>query len=188
MNLINFIKAKGLHRTTTEIALDLVYAATGQHFPADKIALLLPQAVDVRKDIDTDANTYVPVVVEEVFDARYRSLPEDGFLYRRIPLSILNSTGVSGVVLPEVFPFTTHDILNDINAALNTQLSTNDVLNDEYTSPTDTIQVRAHPESLAWIGELIVARGGATEGRLLEDSSIRLTEDGSVRALEDESA
>lgn len=186
MNLINFIKVRGLHRTTVEIALDLIYAATEQQFPVEKIDLWIPRAIDVRPDLETDPNTFIGADVDGEYDDRYGPPTDDGFLYRRLPLSILLRPANLDIDLPETFPFTTHDILPQLNIALNAQLTVNDVLNDEYTSIEDVLQVRAHPQSLAWIGALVIERNSAVGGRLLEDNTLRVTEDGTVRALETE--
>lgn len=187
MDLFRFISIQGLHRSTIAIAIDLIYAATGLEYPIDKIILGIPIAVDPRPDLDTDPNTFVPVIsVSIVFDARFDSIPNDGFLYRRIPLSLL--TGSDNVIFeePTVFPFSTYEILDGINEKLNTQLTTDDVLDDIYTTPGAPLRLRANPKSLAWLDEIVILYDEFDGGRLLEDVSSRITEDGTVRILESE--
>lgn len=188
MNYIRYVIAKGLHRTSLEIALDLIYAATELEFPGDKIIFGVPQAIDVRLDTDTDPNTYVPVkYVAEGFDYRYHPKGDEGLLYSRIPLTLLTPLENLTFVEPSSFVFSTHSILTQINTKLNTQLTTSDVLDVVYEGSTDYITLEADPKSLVWLGKLVLWFDGkepTAEGRITEDEDLRITEDGNVRALE----
>ena len=193
MNLVRFILAKGLNRTSIEIVLDLIYAASDLLFPAEKIIFGQPVEIDIHQDIENDVNTFVPVNIDSEYDDRftgpkkdnfhYQNDRIDGFLYRRIPLTLLTPDSRVTFERPQVYPFKIHDVLDDINVKLNSKLTIDDVINDVYDSPTEHITMRASPHSLAWIDELVLFFD-ALGGRILEDGSLRITEDSRVRDLE----
>lgn len=185
MNPILYVLAKGLHRSTLEIAIDLIYAASGVEFPIDKVVFGKPREIDVRPDLPTDPNTFVGVKVAREFDYRYNPPGTDGFMYTRIPLTLITPRVTVSFVQPTTFPFTTHSILNQINAKLNTKLLPEDVENDKYLAPSGSIVVRAASTSLVWLGEISIAYGEALfSGRITEGGSIRITESGKVRTME----
>lgn len=197
MNLIRFILAKGLNRSSVEIVLDLIYATTDLQFPADKITFGLATTIDVQEYVENGVNTFVPISVDIEFDDRftgpkkdnfhYEDCRIDGFLYRRIPLSLLTPSGNVLLEEPKVYPFRTHDILDEINRRLNSKLTTDDLINDVHIRPTGYIRLRAAAHSLAWIDEVVLFFD-SIEGRQLEDGSLRITENDIVRDLEDELA
>lgn len=193
MNLIRFILTKGLNRTSIEIVLDLIYAVSDLLFPAEKITFGQPVKIDIHPDIENDVNTFIPVSIDCEYDDRftgpkkdnfhYQNDRIDGFLYRRIPLSLLTPDGNVIFEKPQIYPFKIHDVLDDINVKLNSKLIADDVINDVYDSPTEHITLRASPHSLAWIDELELFFD-VLGGRILEDGSLRITEDNRVRDLE----
>lgn len=189
MNHIRYILAKGLHRTSLQLALDLIYAATELEFPEDKIVFGIPQAIDVRIDNDNDPNTYVPVKNVVIgFDYRYNPPADEALLYSRIPITLLTATPGVEFIEPNSSRFSTHSILDQINAKFNTQLTVDDLVNIEYEGVTDFITLVANPRSLVWIGSLTVWFDGKEindDGRITEQDDLRITEDGNIRALED---
>lgn len=189
MNHIRYILAKGLHRTSLQLALDLIYAATELEFPEDKIIFGIPQAIDVRLDNDTDPNTYVPVKNVVIgFDYRYNPPADEALLYSRIPLTLLTAVPNVEFTEPNSSRFSTHSILDKINAKFNTQLTVNDLVNTEYEGVTNFITLIANPRSLVWIESLTVWFDGKEindDGRITEQDDLRITEDGDVRSLED---
>lgn len=188
MNFLRYVLAKGLHRTSLEIALDLIFATTEIEFPADKVIFGIPQAIDVRPDIDTDPNTYIPVKwVADGFDYRYNPPADEGVLSNRIPLTLLTPLEEIEFKEPIAFKFTIHSILDKINAKLNAQLTKDDVVDIAYEGNNDFIIVRASYKSLVWISELQIwfdGKENTDDGRITENYDLRITEDNLIRALE----
>lgn len=135
-------------KTSVTIALEMIGLVLGLNIPASKIKFNIPRVMDVRPDIDTDPNTFVQAVVSRDFDARVGG--NQGFMYRRLPLSYVENTNLSPI-LPQQYPFSVADILAAINSGLNTSFTTDDLLNLSYTGEDESITILANPNSLAWI-------------------------------------
>lgn len=171
-------------RPSKEILMDLIYQSNKYRVPVQHITFGLPGPLDIYPDILTDENTFVPVVVNAVFDDRFDG--RNGFMYRRLSLAeeLVEDESVT-FDLPE-FPFRMVEILPLINQKFHTQLEAGDIENTLVESPAQLV-VRASEYSLVWVDSVRFNPGGYVPvvGRLLEDGSARLMEDGSARLLED---
>lgn len=186
MELSDQIPRGNADRPSIEIALDLIYRATQYRIPASKITFGIPKAVDLRIDIKQDENTFVPVELAEVFDARFAGDGEEGFLYRRIPLSLLTQDETVALTLPP-YPFEAHDILDDINAKFHTQFTEQDIENTRYVDSSVPFEITASPHSLVWLGKVGFTPSEAVmpdNARLLENADYRVTENNEIRVLE----
>lgn len=155
------------NKPSKQIALDLIYQATGYEVPENKIEFGLPEVLDPRPEDDTDENTFVPAKVSPLEDGRL-SYDGNGFAYRRLNINeIVPDTGID--TFPLTYPFYIHDMLPSINSFLGTVLTEEDVINDYYDHEAPTVLLRAHPYSLAWIGQRILALG---TGRFLVRQTI----------------
>ena len=108
--------------------------------------------------------------------------------YKRLSLAVLSSLAV-GEILPvtiTAIPFTTHSILSVINEALGLNLTTDEVLNEQFTTVEQTyrIKIKDNVSSLAWIDSEFSYVAQHEFSRLLEDGTPRLMEDGSLRLME----
>lgn len=140
-------------KSREEVLLYLVYEATGQVIPLDKIVFGKPQEVDPRKDLDLDPNTFIPAQVVVEYDERYW-IQGSGFLYRR--RNIINHIEPVDLskVQPQALPFKMTDLLDQINAILPYPIKADDMIDYEYKTLDEVkagVRLQAHPESLLWI-------------------------------------
>jgi hypothetical protein len=148
------IDEKDVGKTNEQVLMDLLYEATGQRIPLDKVKFGKPREIDKRKDLDFDPNTFIPARINKQYDARY-SAEGSGFMYRR--RNILNHTGDCDFsrVAPPTLPFTMLDILDQINECMPYPIKPEDIINHKYTTleevETSGVRLDAHPESLLWI-------------------------------------
>lgn len=185
MEMKDEIPRGNANRPSIEIAIDLIYRFSRYKSIPSKIRFGIPRPADVRPGIVRDENTFVPVIINNEYDSRFDGNGGEGFLYRRIPLSLLTPDDNVGIELPP-YPFNTHDILNGINAKLHTQFTKTDIVNGKHTDALSIFEITAHPESLVWLGKIAFNPGPGIPptARPLEDASYRATEDGSYRILE----
>lgn len=184
MGLSDRIPQGDANRPSVEIAIDLIYRASKYPLLPNKVQFDLPKVADIRLDVPNDENTFVRIIQENTEDDRLSGEGDDGFLYRRIPLTQLVPDPLIGMTLPE-YPFMTYDILPQINAKLHVQFTEQDILNLPCTEPFAPIPIVANPDSLVWLGELTVAAIDLPENaRILEEGTYRSTEDGAFRTLE----
>lgn len=140
-------------KTREEVLLDLIYEATGNRIPIDKVDFGKPKELDKRKDLETDPNTFIPAKVDPQYDARY-SASGSGFMYRR--RDIINHTDGCDFsrVMPAMLPVRILDVLDQINECMPYPIQPDDVINYEYKTAAQVengISLHAHPESLLWI-------------------------------------
>ncbi len=109
--------------------------------------------------------------------------------YVRLPLSVIDQ--VPGNVYPTVqidaLPFTTHSILEKINAALGLDLEPDEVINEEHRSIAATYPLKIKVgASLAWLPSVyhFKANVGLADLLLMEDDTPMLMEDGTPMLLE----
>lgn len=146
---------KTFNRPSEDIALDMIYRSTGYKGIRENCTFGLPDALDQRPEIHDDGNTYCPVIVDEVTDDRFYTdfIKKNGFVYRRLIMSEFLQPTNDLPIIPTTFPFKAHDVLDQINRILNTQLTTKDIENIEYIDlRAEFIIIKAHKHSLAWIG------------------------------------
>lgn len=191
MNYVPYVLAKGLNRSTLDIALDLMFVATNIRFPADKIIFGKPRVVDMRPDLVEDPNSYVPLKwIDPKFDYRFNTPANDGILYYRLPFSLIEPRENITFTEPNTFAFSTHSILDKINTKLGVQFTVSDIVNIKYEGETNFITIIPHEDSLVWMGDSIELWFDGKEedisGRVTEDNDIRVTEDDLVRATEDQ--
>lgn len=174
------------NRPAIETVIGLIFFYNNYLVPKDKAVFGKPKALDQRPDINDDPNTFISLVLDQEYDARFIS--NDGFMYRRFELSRL--TPDSDVDLNVYsLPFQVHDLLPFINSKLGVTFTAADILNEEFTEVPATITLRAAPDSLLWIGgsvemDLVDYTQGDLYLRVTEEGALRLTEDGVTRLLE----
>jgi hypothetical protein len=139
-------------KSAKTILFESIRYFTGLVIPQHAVKLGALRVADIRPNVEDDPNTYIPAKVDAHFDARFKNF--SGFMYRRLPLSLLSGTSELSVIAPNT-TFKTSDILTQINVKYNALLSMDDVLELEYTKSSD-ITLVANPNSLAWLGSLDV--------------------------------
>lgn len=160
MSIFQFILTYDFDRPEKLVICDLIYVSNKYRLQPPQVEFGLPKELDQRPDIEDDPNSYIDAVVNPKYD--HRMVPaETGFLYRRIPLAALRPADEHSIIPPAV-PFTTYDILDQINAQFGVQLTEDDLENIEYTDMEDAFIIRAKPTSKIWTGwrNINVAGGG----------------------------
>lgn len=150
------IDEKDVGKTREQVLMDLIYEATNQRIPLDKVRFGLPLAADPRKDLATDPNTFIPCRVDQQYDDRYWA-EGSGFLYRRRCIRNHSEAGDFKQVRPITLPFKITDVLPQINAVLPYPIQAEDVVNHEYTTLEQVyagVTLEAHPTSLLWINKI----------------------------------
>lgn len=150
------IDERDLHKTKPEILMDLIYEATDQRFPLDKINFGDPRELKTRPGDSLAPNTHIPVKVDVAFDRRY-AIPEAGFLYRRREIhEHLKDIDWSQVIIRKL-PFTTADVLPQINDQLSYPIQSCEVDDLTYDSIDQLLAygliIQAAPDSLLWCSE-----------------------------------
>lgn len=138
------------NRPAVQIMLDLIFISNGVRFDDDEVVVGTPQPLDQRPDLYWDPNTFVRVTVPDTVDARYEG--ETGFMYRRMTLRDLPlEEGKLPLPVPP-FPFYTSDVLDDINAYYGTQVTIDDIEDQEYVDSTSGLPIVFKSSSLIWMG------------------------------------
>lgn len=148
------IDVNDIGKSREQVLLDLIYEATGERIPLDKVKFGKPREIDKRKDLEFDPNTFIPARIDRNYDTRYGTTPDDGFMYRR--RNIVEDFGATDFssVKPHSLPFKLTDILDQINACLQYPIGADDIIDHEYTTLGQVeagVHLQAHPESLLWI-------------------------------------
>lgn len=146
-----------LHKSKQEILMDLIYEATKQRFPLDKIVFGDPRELKTRPGDEFAPNTHIPVKVDVGYDRRY-ALPQAGLMYRRRQLAQhLKDINWDQVVIP-FFPFKISDILDQINMQLSYPLQLEDLDDLTYDSKEQLLAygliLQAASRSLLWCESL----------------------------------
>lgn len=162
------IDEKDIGKTREQVLLDLIYEATGERIPLDKVKFGKPREIDKRKDLEHDPNTFIPARIDPKYDARYAQQGDDGFLYRRRDLEKHSKGAVFNEIKPLFLPFKVSDILDQINACLPYPVGASDLIDHKYTTIEQVeagVHLQAHPESLLWIrGTKIKVDSGYIDG------------------------
>lgn len=168
MSIFNLVMACDFERPEIEILCDLIYHSTGYRLSPSRVVFQDPQVLDPRLDVEDDVNTYIPARVDPKFDSRL--VPgKTGFLYTRLPIGAVIVDDMVPITPPE-FPFTTLDILDQINDQLKLNLTADDIENKTYTSPDEDFVISTNAKSKIWIGERkILVSGGGNKQRLFPD-------------------
>lgn len=183
MNLAMLLEEGDFDRPAIDIVLDLIYITNQLRVPKDKVTFGLPEKLDQRPDVNLDANTFVPVDFDPSWDDRYRG--ENGFLYRRLPLSVLTPDPSVQLIAPD-FPFYLHDLLPAIRAKFGAQFSAQDIENQLIHNEFEDVQLRAAETSLLWIDSVPIDIEGmmALQGlRVTRDGRYRVTTRGLLRVI-----
>lgn len=148
------IDEKDVGKTEEQVLMDLIYEGTGQRIPLDKVKFGKPREVDQRKDLDLDANTFIPARVDATYDARYAG-PGSGFMYRRRNIDNHSAGADFNNIAPMALPFKITDILDQINDCLPYPIEARDVIDYEYKTLAEVedkgVRLDANPDSLLWI-------------------------------------
>lgn len=141
------LQARNFNRPAREILADLIETAAGYRCSLAHTKFGRARKLDPRVDLEYDANSYIPVEIDESYDASFPG--DNGFAYYRIPISWLLDGRT--VTVTQGQSFKTHDVLEQINEQLGSQLTVYDVVNTEYAGGEDVeITLRAHPGSWVW--------------------------------------
>ena len=172
-----------LSKNSKQIALDSIYDIIKYHIPDHEVKFGIPRVLDLDRENDLDENTFIPAKVSDQFDYRFNN-GKSGFLYRRIRLSELENKNIT--IRPPEYPFRVTDLLDQINAAAGTQLTTDDLVGEVIQTEITNLTLKAHPHSIAWIGSLdiIVQEIAMTILRTMENGRTRTLENGQKRNLE----
>lgn len=88
-------------------------------------------------------------------------------------------------------PTTTHQLLSMILTQKDVNLQPEDILNETIPSDVDFFDMKAHPNSIGWIGTATLNMAGTGDTELgnhtvllLEDGSVFMLDDGSILILE----
>lgn len=168
MSIFNFIMTYDFKRPNPEIVCDLIYIAVGYRLETWAVKFGKTKELDPRPDIEDDPNSYIPAKVDPKFD--YRMKPGNtGFVYMRVPLAAIRPVD-DELIQPLAIPFTTYDILPQINKQLGLALTRDDLENIEYTTMDDDFKIVAKPDSMVWIGwRNITVLGGGKKYLLFPD-------------------
>lgn len=169
-------------RPAKEILLDLVHVFLEYEIPIDKITFGKASALDQRPEVPTDPDTFVQAEIAQDYD--YRFPGANGFLYRRIPLGMATVNQGLEIYAPD-FPFTTWDVLDQINRFMNLALLPEDVINETYDLGSVVFLLQADPGSWNWEGgrvmPVVFPDNLPSNTRITTDANPRITTDGSMR-------
>lgn len=146
MKLQHFLSTCDLARPAADIALDLVCMAGEFSLTAEQVTLGVPELPEDRVDLADDTTVWLPLTLDPSVAADFPGLT--GVRYRRIPLSWVTQNRV--LRFRHAYPFSTLDVLSELNAQLGTQFTTDDVVDRTYTSEEDIFFLEVKPESLVW--------------------------------------
>lgn len=147
------INEHDLGKDKIDLLTDLLYESTGARIPKDKIKYGKPQVLDTKPDDLFDPNTFVPVIIDMAYDARYPFFRDSGFMYRRRSIVEHFKDVDLKSVAPPFYPFRTSDIIDQLNEKLKYPVDMDDLVEIEYKTAEDWedgIRIQAHPESYLW--------------------------------------
>lgn len=139
-------------KTTEDLLRDLLFESTGARIPADKIQYGKPRELKQRPQYKYDPNTFIPVVVDIVYDTRFRSAG-DGFMYRRRSIIEHCANVDFSSISPDFFPFRISDIIDKINEQLEYPITMDNLVEFEYSSVeqwADGVMLQARDDSYLW--------------------------------------
>lgn len=152
MKLQLLLMARNFNRPPREILADLIAISTSYRVSLPHTTFGKARKLDQRPDISFDANTYIEAEFDEAYDASFPGA--NGFLYYRLPLSALVNGRTITVNSPQ--PFKTHDVLSQINAQLDSQLSRHDVVNQDWPGGSAVlVTLRAAEGSWVWTNDAL---------------------------------
>lgn len=137
-----------------ELLLELIYQSNEIVLAELEVAFGVPELLDQRPDIDSDANSFIPASVDPDWDNRY--LPKNGFMYRRAHLSDIAIDPSTPPLAIDYLPCQTSDLLDAINARYGTHLTLDDVENLTYTDANTPVVIKFKEDALCWAGEPVI--------------------------------
>lgn len=146
MKLHQFLVACNFNRPAAEILADLIWLSTKYRVSLPHTVFLSPRPLDQRPDMVDDTNTYITAQIDPNWDAEFPG--DNGFLYYRVPLAWV--TQGKTLVITHALPYSTHEVLDEVNAQLELQLTSQDVLDQQYTDEQQSFELVAAPQSLVW--------------------------------------
>lgn len=183
MKIYDYVLLKGFDRPSEEIAIDLIHAASGVRLPLPKIRFGRARSIDQRTEVVDDEDSFVPVEIDENYDGRFPG--NNGFLYRRIPMSVLTKNRMLQIN-PPAEDFYLHDVLDQINQQLNARLSVDDVVNRPLNVRMTQVRLQAAEQSLVWTESATTDLTIYHRLRILrvtQDGKVRDTASGALRTL-----
>jgi hypothetical protein len=141
-----------LNKTAYEIMQDLIFESAGIDLQHQYFDFETPRALSVVRD--WGPNTVVKMVAVQMEDDQIRGEVE--ILYRRLNVADLpprNDTPLS----QSTFPFTTVDLLPQINALFRTQMQASDIVSTSYADLTAPVVLTMAPGSLIYIGDVTLS-------------------------------
>jgi hypothetical protein len=139
-------------KPSEQIVRDLIFYTLGYVLPPEAAFTQLEAYEPVAEDPlkrDTKVLVYIP---DHVYS---RSHGARWIKYRRLDLGLLEKQG-QGQLTAHTFPFSTYDILDQINLLYNIDLSHDDVQDVAYVDSTQPYKLIAKPGSLAWQNTLVL--------------------------------
>lgn len=163
-------------KSREQILMDLIYETNTIRIPLDKIKFGSPSEVDKRKDLDNDPNTFIPVKIDQQYDARF-SFPTSGIMYRRRSVSKHVQGFDLNTVMPLFLPFKMSDILDQINVIVPYEFHTLDIVNREYKTLEEVeagITLEARKNAYLWFGKVVfdVNTGGINGDPLINVTTL----------------
>lgn len=141
---------RSINKTSRSILLDLIYASLGARLLPDDITWGVPEAFEPYPDDDFKRDTRLQLIASE--DAK-QVRGRKSVTYRRLRLASLEPVS-QNVVTSRGFPFSTYEVLDQLNLIYGVMLEEDDVYDIYYTDMAGPFILRAKPGSLAWVGEL----------------------------------
>lgn len=138
-----------LNKTSTEIMQDVIFQSVGIDLRNQYFEFETPRALSVVRD--WGPNTVVKMLADPVQDDQIEGAVE--ILYRRLNLNELPRFS-DAPLSQSTFPFTTLDLLPQINALFKTQMTLADIVSTTYNDLNEPIVLTAAPGSLIYCGSV----------------------------------
>lgn len=141
------------NRPSLEVLRDLLYESNEYVPPEHHTTFGWPTALDQRPELPNDPNTFIPMTVEKQEDDRFSD--KAGLMYRRTPFAeVLRGPGE--VPILKNFPFKLYDVLDQLNAWFDVQLTPDDVYDQSFTDASQVFQLRFKPCALIFIEDIVL--------------------------------
>lgn len=141
------------NKPARQVLLDLIYASNGIVLQDTNIEFGTPVALG--RTTGWGLNTVLTVTADQIETDQFDGSTD--LYYRRIALSDLPVYSQIPIAIP-AYPVQTTDLLPQINAKYQTQMTADDVVNTVYADGSQPVILQAAPGSLCFIGstELLV--------------------------------
>lgn len=139
-------------KPSEEIVRDLIWYSCGLRLPPEMITFGKPEPFEPYPNDPIHRNT---VVRTSGIIKKTRYFKGSQIIrYCRLNLNEVANHQPNRTIVIDRYPFTTYDILDQVNEIWGLMLSREDVIDTLYESHQADFVIRASPDSLVWIGEL----------------------------------